>query len=1352
MAIARESGVTVTTGTDASFYVVGGPLPPGHPSYVVREADRELCERLHRGEYCHVLAPRHSGRSSLMAQAAHRLRAEGIEVATLDLGDIGGRSVAEDLGRWYYSLAYRVVRELRLRPDLTAWWQERSGLTIRQRLRDFFLEIVLAGTRRPIVIMVDRVEAVVQQRGAGDAFDAVRACFDARATEPEYQRLAFALLGASGAATLLGRRRDSVFGVSAAVALRDFTPEELRVLGRGLPVPSQAAASATDRVWHWTGGQPYLSQKLCRALARRGAGALDDAVVDATAARQFLARGALREDPHLAWLAARLGGESPRRAARLTVYGRVRKGARVPVDATQPAQRELLDLGVLVEDDGVLTLRNRLYAEAFGPAWVTRNLPFSWRGVVAAAAALLVLGAFPVLYREYLPQPYLRALQDERQEFVVAQDAWRRLRRFPGFGAEADRLFGDYLARQSRASRRLPEVQRIGERLAALPGGAERARQLLAEFWDRRANLMAQRGDRDGAILYTLQALGEPVPERTGRLAELLGPGFDALVGTIRPEAPLAGLEVDPDNGLLTLLDERHEISVWRVDGAVMGREQRLALTAEEVRPLQRRRGFASARFGKRLTLTLRVAHARPQDLEVVLRAPSGREAMLRVADAIATGRSGEFRFDSRRHQGLLPLLARSAAGTWSASFSDLRRGVDGRLLGWDLGVDELVARGPAEAGVAGDPIPEPQPAAAMASVLGPGGRRALSWPVDPAARGDMLVWDVATGAVLARLPRPMELRAARFVLGHAAVLLVTGRDLELRDAANARVIGRLPVTAAGGIEPFIPAGGRFLGAVGVPLAESAGSGALAGAGEQRPLGIWDLGRLRRLGSIETGAGPGVAALDSGGTLIAVGDAERFVRVWRVSDQALVAECEHAGVPVAVAFDATGRWLASQDDTDVLRVWEIADGCRPVVTRRGNGPFDVAFSPDGLGLVTGNFSRGFEVLALPDGERIGPALQPGLSGAGSFPPVAASRPRFLPGSQRLVTYDGRKAVKVWALPWRADLHAAARAPGAERIVVDPGGTRVALGSSGGDVDILPLGPASSLRLRRDGSPSFIGHLSAVTSLAFDREARFLASGALDGTIRAWEVATGAPRSFIAAHGDGAVQDLVFLPDGNGLASASRASVLVLDVATGAIRARRPLQADRPTLAVVPDGRSILIAGDQRGLTRWDWPRGEARTLVGPEPQVRMAALSTDGQWLATAGADRVVRLWRPQAGSALRRSFTVSAPVDGLWFGADGSTLAVRTGAWLHLLSVADQGLAIRGTRPLPDADVVVAPGTGRDWLVLAGAGTVSPRIVYLAESRSWTAPWEPGRGPSPALIASRLSLAVGEAGELRPR
>ncbi len=59
------------------FFVAAGPIQPDRPCYIERASDKALCQAVRDQQFCFVLSPRASGKSSLMARTVRTLRAEG---------------------------------------------------------------------------------------------------------------------------------------------------------------------------------------------------------------------------------------------------------------------------------------------------------------------------------------------------------------------------------------------------------------------------------------------------------------------------------------------------------------------------------------------------------------------------------------------------------------------------------------------------------------------------------------------------------------------------------------------------------------------------------------------------------------------------------------------------------------------------------------------------------------------------------------------------------------------------------------------------------------------------------------------------------------------------------------------------------------------------------------------------------------------------------------------------------------------------------------------------------------------------------------------------------------------------
>jgi WD40 repeat protein len=374
---------------ETSFYVTGGTLEPDAPSYVERQADSDLFTHLSNGEFCYVLTSRQMGKSSLMARTAARLRDEGAAVVLLELTALGQNLEAE---QWYDGLLGYIGLELELEEELERFWLAHERLSPLQRWLRALREVVLARHPGRVVICLDEIDAVRSLPFSTDEFfAAIRECYNRRSEDAALRRLTFCLLGVATPSNLIQDTRTTPFNIGRRVELNDFQEREAAALVQGLGREQALGAALLKRVLYWTGGHPYLTQRLCREVAQDPQ-VRDAAAVDRLCAELFLSHGARERDDNLLFVRERLlkSGEADL-AGLLTLYGQVRSGKRVRDDETNPLVSILRLSGVTrVEDSGPrassplpfrapstarLQVRNRIYAQVFDRVWVAANMP-----------------------------------------------------------------------------------------------------------------------------------------------------------------------------------------------------------------------------------------------------------------------------------------------------------------------------------------------------------------------------------------------------------------------------------------------------------------------------------------------------------------------------------------------------------------------------------------------------------------------------------------------------------------------------------------------------------------------------------------------------------------------------------------------------------------------------------------------------------------------------------------------------------------------------------------------------------------------------------------------------------------
>ncbi len=429
----------MSTGTEP-FYVAGGTLQRDAPSYVPRCADSQLHAALAAGAFCYVLTSRQMGKSSLMVRTAARLRQDGTTVALVDLTAIGQNLTAE---QWYNGLLGAIGEQVRAEDALADAWRAHAHLGPLHRWQTAVRGLVAGGSVHRLAIFIDEIDVVRNLPFSADEFFAgIRELYNRRSEEPDLQRLTFCLLGSASPADLIRDSRTTPFNIGTRVELHDFTAGEATPLLRGFDRAAPVARALLDRVLHWTGGHPYLTQRLCLAVAGDPS-ASDARDVDRWCADLFLGLRARERDDNLLFVRENIAASGAALSDVLDLVDRVRDTTRVREDEQGPAMDHLRLSGITRLENGRLRIRNRIYARVFDAAWVRLTLPGAdrrrqraayrrglARASLAAAVVILALGTlawFAMAQRNRArAQEAVTGRVLYAAEMNLAQQAWRQ--------------------------------------------------------------------------------------------------------------------------------------------------------------------------------------------------------------------------------------------------------------------------------------------------------------------------------------------------------------------------------------------------------------------------------------------------------------------------------------------------------------------------------------------------------------------------------------------------------------------------------------------------------------------------------------------------------------------------------------------------------------------------------------------------------------------------------------------------------------------------------------------------------------------------------------------------------------
>lgn len=1221
----------------AEFFVVGGPVQPERPCYVERAADRRLDDALRAKRLCCVLGPFGVGKSSLLLRAARTLRAAGTLVAIVDL-----RRIAEQGGEtadgWLRLVAVRIAAELKLHVDVGAWWGAPAAGD-EGRLVEFFWQVVLTHTTAPVVVLFDDLDAVLARPFAADLLAAVRACYARRRRESDFERLGFAFAG--GVAPRELEQASEYFGVAEAEIIEpeDFTAEQSYRLAAAFGGEQELAQALMDRIRAWTGGHPYLTQRVARGAARKG-GRFED--VERVVREQLLAADAASRDPLLAHVRAWLG--DPSRAARRAskLLQKLAAGRKVfePSEAAV-ADRLWLSGTVHVDEKRQLRVRNRIIKELVTEGWL-KSESGAPKWLAAAALLLVAAGGGAYWYTQRLPVADIETLSSPVAALSSVDDAYRRLRGLPGFEQRADELWLAALGLRSRAATTLAEALAADTRLRELPGQAEAADRLLGEFWLRRAAERAHAEQREAAILLAQRAAGTD-SAAAAYLAELAGDDYSLLERSRRLATAPGYWHMGFADATLVAIDAQLQASRTPVGAAGAGASaaEPFALTALAPTSLTRELSVDGEGTAGELEVSLVLQHPAAAELLVTLTAPSGAVASVTVprTDGVTVE---TFRQQGAPGSSLAQLADEGVRGVWRLTIVDREPGNMGVFGGWAL-------RFGGEIDVRDDlpelvPIPEPTRSAEVA--VQSAAERAVAWPVAPGVVGTLAVWNLASGRLEHDFTLPGPPRQVALDPTGSRVLAATDRVLMLWDTDDGTLVARVGTETEFVLPPVFSADGGYVaiaervdGANPLYSVLRSADGTLVGTIEGTPdAQAWELG--------------------PGGRYVALLGPETVVRVVETRRGAELRRLPHANAVERLLHSNDGAMLVTIDRGGAIASWPLALASAGLGRPLGKtvAAATVSASADGRRLAFTRDDGAVEVLDVFAGAELYR-----LRLARSSP---STRTQLSADGTQLATLSGTE-LKQWRLPSKPVAPRPATIDTAPTAVaLDRANGVVALGLASGQLQIIPAAG------ERSSSLSFFGHRGAITAAALNGTQGLAATGGNDGIVRVWDLESSAPTAVVAQPADAPIAIVALSDDGRYVASAAAAAVRVATVADGRVVAQLQTESAVTAVAFAPDSTRLAI-GDAAGAVVIGALAAEARDRMTArlEAAVTSLAFARDGKRLAVAEASGALALLAADSARIESSAHHWAQPVRWLGFGSDGGSLLVATDAWLHSLA-----------------------------------------------------------------------------------